>query len=104
VIAHNASSEAVKMMLSLTNTDRDNKDPLPISEVVVVPPCEEVTLSESVPRWDGHLVTISTKLTGDNPDNADTGLLEQITWENVDTPLHVIVHPEDLVFTIEPDW
>jgi hypothetical protein len=104
VIAHNASSEAVKMMLSLTHTDRNNNDPLPISEVVVIPPSEEATLSESVPRWDGHLVTISSKRTGDSSKNIDTGLQEQITWENVDTPLHVIAHPEHLVFTIEPDW
>jgi hypothetical protein len=104
VIVHNASGTEMKLMLSLTNTERNNDDPLPIQEVVVVPPSEQASLSESVPRWDGHLVTISAKETGEQPENAGTQLQEQMTWENVDKPLHVVVHPESLVFTVEPDW
>ena len=104
VIAHNTSSEEIELMVSITNVDEDNKGPLPISEVVVILPGEQSTLTKSVPPYNGHLVTISAKETADQPADVDIRLNQQTTWEKVDTPLHAILHPEEVVFTVEPDW
>lgn len=104
VVAHNALSEEAKVMLNVTNTDRNNKDPLPIQEVVIIPPGEQDNLSASVPLWDGHLVRVSGRENVDQPKDADVQFDKKITWENVETPLHVIIHPEETVFTVGADW
>jgi hypothetical protein len=51
-------------------------------------------VSDDISRQDGHVVTVSVDI-----DEQPTSELE---WEQVGEPLHVIIHQDDIVFTVEP--
>jgi hypothetical protein len=55
---------------------------------------DQIVVSDDIPRQDGHVVTVSVDI-----DNQPSSELE---WEQVSEPLHVIIHQDDIVFTVEP--
>ena len=92
LVLHSALDVETQVMVTVTNADRD--EPILNSEVVTVSGGDQIVVSDDIPRQDGHIVTVSVDI-----DNQPSGELE---WEQVSEPLHVIIHQDDIVFTVEP--
>lgn len=82
----------MEVMVTVTNPQHD--EAILNSEVTTVPTGEMVTVSGKIPRHEGHLVTVDVQ--DDSPS-------AQFRWKTVDEPLHVIIHPREIVFTLEPE-
>jgi len=92
LVLHSTLDVETQVMVTVTNADRD--EPILNSEVVTVSGGDQIVVSDDIPRQDGHVVTVSVDI-----DNQPSGELE---WKQVSGPLHVIVHQDDIVFTVEP--
>ncbi|WP_227134597.1 hypothetical protein [Halorubellus salinus] len=92
LVLHSALDVETRVMVTVTNADRD--EPILNSEIATVSGGDQVVVSDDIPRQNGHVVTVSVDI-----DNQPSNQLE---WEQVSEPLHVIIHRDDIVFTVEP--
>ncbi|MDS0261059.1 hypothetical protein NDI56_16800 [Haloarcula sp. S1CR25-12] len=92
LVLHNALDVEVRVMVTVTNANRD--EPILDSEVVTVARGDRLVVSDDIPRENGHLVTVSVDI--------DEQPSAELAWKQVTEPLHVIIHRDDIVFTVEP--
>lgn len=91
LILHNARSAETRVMVTVTNSERD--EPILSSEIFTLSEGEKLVGSDDIPRQNGHLVTIDVD--DDEPP-------AKFQWQQVETPLHVILHRQEIAFTVEP--
>lgn len=79
-------------MVTVTNPQRD--EAILNAAVTPVSAGGNVTVSDDIPQQDGHLVTVDVR---------DETSPAQFRWEQVDEALHGIIHPHEIVFTVDPE-
>lgn len=91
LILHNARNAETQVMVTVTNSERD--EPIINSETFTLSGGEKLVGNDDIPVQNGHLVTIDVD--DDEPP-------AKFQWQRVETPLHIILHQQEIAFTVEP--
>ena len=88
LVVHSARATPVEVTVTVTNPEYVE----PILDPVAVPlgPGGEATVSDTIPRTDGHSVTVEVTDVAVAP--------ARYRWDRVESPLHVVVYPGEVAF------
>ena len=89
IILHSALREEVTVLVSVVHPERGA---IIGAKVVGPEPGEKILISDEITNANGSNVGV----------DLEGGGTFDFEWELVDEPLHVIVHQEEVVFTVEP--